>query len=136
MAGVAELPELPGAKSRQLAASLNWSAKMRFAIFRILTAPAYHADGGCHKHQFCPESHLLLGLQIVFTALIIPLTVILVYFGYQLAHRGLDTIERGQRINGGLIFSLAGLLAIGGSFFLLLAGYWFAFEGGALVLLR
>ena len=90
----------------------------------------------CPKHSFCPDSSALLGLQIVYIALVFPLTLFLIYFGYQLADRGFDIMERGGYVKGWLIFVGAIMLACGSALLLPWFGYWAAFEGGALVLLR
>lgn len=71
-------------------------------------------------------------LKAAHFALFLPLTLLLVYFGYQAADRGLDALEN-RRIVRGWLFFLAGVsLAAGSALFLPATGYWFVFERGYL----
>ena len=77
------------------------------------------------------DRYFLLGLQICYVALLLLLTCYVVFLGYQIADRGVDHIVEGSRKVRGIILFWSGiLLACGGGFFLPLAGYWMAFEGG------
>lgn len=92
-------------------------------------------SGGCPKHTFCPASHVLLGLQIGFVAVLLPLVFCFVFWGYYVADRGLDLIERGRKPLGFGLF-LGSIILLPSTIIPLLAGsYWLAFEGGASLLL-
>jgi hypothetical protein len=84
----------------------------------------------CPKHPNRPESHALLGFQIGYFALYLPLAFYGVIRGFKFADGALDRIHRGDkaigfgRLLGGLGFALfcAGVLPW--------LGYWLTFEGG------
>jgi hypothetical protein len=82
------------------------------------------------EHRLRPVGHVLLGVQIGYFALLLPLTLGLVFAGYQAANRGFDFIERGRKYVGGALLICAAvfnpLVAIG----LPWVGYWIAFDGG------
>lgn len=84
----------------------------------------------CPKHAFCPESHVLLGLQISYFVLFLPLCLGSVFLGYRVANRGFDSLEGGKVVNGWLWLCAAGGLAVGSAFLLPWLGYWLLFEGG------
>lgn len=94
-------------------------------------------DGGnsCPKHSFCPQSHFLLSVQIAFFVLLLPLALRLVFTGYGIADRGLDSLEKGRKVSGYIKLIGGGLIALCTAFILPYLGYWIAFEGGALRLL-
>ena len=56
-----------------------------------------HASESCPKHSFCPESHVLLGFQIGYLAVLLPLALLGVFAGYLITYRGLDRIENGSK---------------------------------------
>jgi hypothetical protein len=78
------------------------------------------------KVTFCPENHVLLGLQIGYVALFLPLAFYGIFLGYKLLDSGLDRFER-RLYPAGLWFFLCGIvLAIGCASALPRAGYWLA----------
>lgn len=81
------------------------------------------------EHPHRPEDHALLGLQIAYFTLFLPLVVWLVWLGYQVADRGLYSLDRGQKARGALLFWSGILLAYGSAFLLPYGGYWLMFEG-------
>jgi hypothetical protein len=84
----------------------------------------------CPKHSFCPESHILLGFQIGYFTLLLPLTCLLVFIGYKIAYRAFYALYCGRVVYGLLLSSSAILIACGSAFLLPMFGYWLAFEGG------
>jgi hypothetical protein len=70
-----------------------------------------YRDGGCPKHRLCPQSHLLLGIQIAYIVLIAPLALGGAFLSYQIAYRGLNLIESGRKVLGASIFVLVIALA-------------------------
>lgn len=112
--------------------------------FRVMESKTHQNDtnerdkyrrDGCPKHAFCPESHVLLSFQIGYFALLLPLTCLLVFFGYKIAYRALYALQEGRIIYGLALFMGAILLACGSALLLPGLGYWFAFEGGAWAIL-
>lgn len=91
---------------------------------------------GCPKHAFCPKSHFLLGAQIAYIAVFLPLTLSLVFFGYKLADRGFDALDSGKKAVGITRLLGGGLLIFGSALLLPYGGYWLAFEGGMSSILR
>ncbi len=80
---------------------------------------------------FAHTSHLLLGVQIGFLALYLPLAFFGVFLGYKLAYRGLDRLERRSYLAGAWLFLCGFALAMFRACVLPGFGYWLAFEGGA-----
>jgi len=94
------------------------------------------SNSSCPKHHFCPKSHIHLSLQIGFLAGLVPFVLGLIFWGYRLADRGLDLLERGRKFFGfglllGTVIATPTLAIV-----LLSSGYWLAFENGFLLLLR
>lgn len=89
----------------------------------------YRADR-CPKHSFCPNSHVLLGLQIICVLFILPITFGLVFLGYQIANSGFDASDRGQKLRGFWAFCVGVCVAVASAVLLPWFGYWLAFEGG------
>ncbi len=85
---------------------------------------------GRPKHPFCPDSHLLLGVQIIYLAALLPLTPLLVFVWYGLANRGFDAMDGGDKWRGTAFLRSGFLLACGTALFLPRGGYWLAFEEG------
>lgn len=83
----------------------------------------------CPKYGFCPESHILLSMQIGYFMILLPSIFVGVYAGFQSANRALDRLERGDYTIGvsGFLISIVWILLCGGLPWL---GYWIAFEGG------
>ncbi len=84
----------------------------------------------CPEHRFCPESHSLLSLQVTYVAVLLPLTLYLIFLGYKIAYRGLNSLERGCYIYGSLLLIFSSVVACGSALLLPGFGYWIAFEGG------
>ena len=99
-----------------------------------------HEGGKCEQysresgpeHQLGPFRHALLGAQIAYFAILLPLTLYLVFLGYQIANGALDALERGRWVNGGWRLISAVIVACGSALLLPALGYWLAFEGGIL----
>lgn len=96
-----------------------------------------HANSGgdnprrrCPKHEFCPESHFLLGLQIGYLAVFLPGVLGLIWLGYRVAYRALDCFEHGRWVGGAWRGCAFLLLTPGAALLLPGFGYWFVFEGG------
>jgi hypothetical protein len=87
------------------------------------------------EHPKGPMRHLLLGLKVCDVALLLLLTCYVIFFRYQVADRRLDALEARRKARGALLFWSGILLACGGSFLLLGAGLWLAFESGLNLLL-
>lgn len=94
-----------------------------------------NASDSCPEHAFCPESHLLLSFQVAYILILLPLTIFLVFLGYQQAYRGLYAFERRAYLYGYWACVSGGLLACGSALLLPGWGYWLAFEGGLTSLL-
>ena len=94
-----------------------------------------NSSQSCEKHAFCPKGHTHLGIKIASLAILMPLTLYLVFLGYEVADRGLDAFERGRWVYGGWLMLCAIVVACGSAFFLPLGGYWFVFENGVETLL-
>ncbi len=93
------------------------------------------AKSGSDKHPESPNRHTLLGAQISVIAVALLFAGYLVSLGYQLADRGFDTLDAGQKLRGAAIF-WGGLLGAWGSAAAILAGgFWFALQGGLRTLL-
>ena len=83
------------------------------------------------EHPLGPERHVLLGSQVVYFALGLPMVCFFVWLAYKFADRGFDAFERRRYPEGILRFGFSFLLGGPGSAFLLLPfGYWLIFEGG------
>lgn len=95
-----------------------------------------HRREGCPKHSFCPKSHFLLGAQIAYITVFLPLTLSLVFFGYKLADRGFDAFDSRKKAVGVTRLLSGGLLIFGSALLLPYGGYWLAFEGGLASILR
>ena len=89
-----------------------------------------HSSKSCPKHTFCPQSHVLLGLQVSYFAVLLPLTCYLIFLGYKIADCGFDALDTGQKIRGALLFWSGMLLACAAALVLPWSGYWMVFEGG------
>lgn len=85
---------------------------------------------GCLKHAFCPENHFLLGVQIAYLTIFLPLVFWLVLCGYKIADSGFDLVDGGRYRPGIFRLVAGGLIAVGSAGLLPGFGYWLAFEGG------
>jgi hypothetical protein len=77
------------------------------------------------------KPHVSLGAQIGYFAIFLPLALLGIFFGYQIAYRGLDhLIEHGRYPVGLALFLCGAILALVCAGLLPWFGYWLAFEGG------
>jgi hypothetical protein len=99
-----------------------------------------YADEGEHgrdrrgdKHPESPKSHALLGIQIAFFVVVVAFACCAALFGYLLADRGFDALDRGDKWGGVALFWCGVSLACGGSAFIIWAGlrlsFWWWFPG-------
>ena len=73
----------------------------------------------------------MLGAQIGYFAIFLPLALLGVFFGYQVTGRGIDHISERCRYAVGFSLFLCGMiLALFCAGLLPWFGYWLAFEGG------
>jgi hypothetical protein len=95
------------------------------------TKPSYRSRSqGCEKHQFCPESHALLSVQIIYLMLAGLVLIRGSLLCYQVADYGYDIVQGGRNRIGWSV-ALGSFLLIPLAMTLGLAfGYWVAFEGG------
>lgn len=72
------------------------------------------------------KGHSLLGQQVAYFAVFLPLSLGLIFCGFQTANRGLDLVERGNKLQGAVWF-WGSVAFVCGSGALLPAGHWFFF---------
>lgn len=80
------------------------------------------------EHPLGPQSHTLLGVQIIFLALYMGGVFFLVLRGYKIADRGFDALDSGNKRKGVLLFWGGYFLAFGSALGLPFLGYWLTFE--------
>jgi hypothetical protein len=84
----------------------------------------------CPKHSFCPESHGLLGVQVSYIFILLPIVLWLVGRGFQIMERGFNAIEGRCYVHGNAMVVVGCALSCGSALLLPWGGYWLAFEGG------
>ena len=84
----------------------------------------------CPEHPFRPLSHAFLSGKIAGIVLYLTFTLYLVFFGYQIADRGLDCVERRGNLIDWILLAFGYFFTVGCALLLPVLGYWLTFDGG------
>lgn len=82
---------------------------------------------GSEEHQLSPKRHSLLGFQIAYFMLVGGLACGAALLGYQIADRGFDALDRGQKVRGGVQFWAGIFVCCGLSFAVIWGGLHLSF---------
>lgn len=86
----------------------------------------YRGDGS-DEHQHSPKRHGLLGFQVAYFVLVGGLACGAALLGYQIADRGFDALDRGQKVRGGVQFWAGIFVCCGLSFAVIWGGLHLSF---------
>ncbi|MCA0870960.1 hypothetical protein LCL97_08995 [Seohaeicola saemankumensis] len=77
-----------------------------------------NSGAGRKEHQLGPPRHALLGLKVSLVSALLGVFGYLIFFGYQLADRGLDAVECGRKVYGVGLITVATAISVGSAFLL------------------